>query len=151
MDATTDDLPQTNLDYHYYTLGRILFDLAERGLSKVHYDQSSAMDVMSFRRGDEQEVLRVFADVLSFIVSEGIIRVDSVQEYDDGYSYNGVQLTSKGLALIQTKPQLATLSGSIVENAAEEKQKGADQSFFSKWGEFAGSFVGSITKSLGSG
>ena len=96
----TELLPETDLDYHHYTLGRILFFLARNGLKRVNFDQSDAMDIMDYRRGDESDVLTVFHDVLMFMTNEDIISVAHYAPHSDGYYFRGVQLTSKGLALI---------------------------------------------------
>lgn len=145
--------PESALDYHHYTLGRILFYLAKQGLRRTNFDQSDAMEIMDYRKGDEAEVVAVFHDVLLFMDSEGIIRVSHYQPHSGGYYFNGVQLTAKGLQLIQADPSKIdnSLKGSIVANTASPEVTSIDNSYYNKWGEFAGSFLASITKSLGSG
>lgn len=144
---------KSELDYHHYTLGRILFYLARRGLRRIDFDQSNAMKIMDFRKGDEEEVLQVFHDVLRFMIDEGIIRVAGYTEYEGGYNFFGVQLTAKGLVLIQAKPDKETpmLEGTISANTSVLSTTTTDASYYSKWGEFAGSLIASMTKSFGSG
>lgn len=148
-----ESLQDTALPYHHYTLGKILFFLANQGLRRVNFDQSDAMDIMDFRRGDESEVLAVFHDVLHFMMNEQIIHVSRYRLHNSGYDFNGVKLTAKGLQLIQADPSKIdkSLSGSIVANTKSSETTSTDTSYYGKWGEFAGSFIASVTKSLGSG
>ncbi|MBB6305531.1 hypothetical protein [Rhizobium leucaenae] len=54
---------------------------------------------MTERIDDEEDVLKTFADVLHWMNDEGLIPVRSIQVFDGGYAYNGVQLTSKGVPI----------------------------------------------------
>ena len=148
-----NNLPKSKLDYHYYTLGRILFFLAENGLSKIDFNPSNAMEVMDYREGNEEDVLKAFSGVLRFMIKEGVIRADNIQEYEGGYFFNGVQLTSKGLVLVQTNASTidTALTGSISANTASAPALSTDTSYYGKWGEFAGSLIASATKSFGGG
>jgi hypothetical protein len=145
--------PESDLDYHHYTLGRILFFLANKGLKRIDLDQSDAMDIMDYRRGDESEVLTVFHDVLMFMINEGIIRVSNYSPHSYGYNFQGVQLTSKGLTLIRANATNidTALIGSIAANTSSAPASSNDTNYYAKWGEFAGSFIASATKSFGSG
>jgi hypothetical protein len=139
---------EKKIDYHYYILGRVLFELAAQGLKRVDFDSSSAFEIMDYRHGDEEDVLQDFCDVLHFMINEKIISARSIQEFDGGYAFNGVQLTSKGLQLVNEKAGLSEIRGSIVENATAT-QSNNQSAPYAKWGEFIGGLLGSFTNSIG--
>jgi hypothetical protein len=141
----------STIEYHYETIGRILAHLINRGLSRVDLEATDAMEIMTVRQGDEEEVLATFADCLHWMKDEGLIRVSQFQEYDGGYYFNGVQLTSTGIALIRTDPHDDELGGSIEKRVTESKGGDLGSSIYTKIGEFVGSALGGLTKSLGSG
>lgn len=103
----------STIDYHYQTMGRILSHLIQQGFKRVDFDTSDAMDIMAERHGDEEEVLETFADLLYWMRDQGFIRVASIQEFEGGFAFSGVQLTSKGVAAIQAKPNDPELGESI--------------------------------------
>lgn len=141
----------STIDYHYQTVGRILVFLIEKGLARVDLEAQDAMDVMRETRGDEEEVLQAFADCLQWMIAEGLIRAHSVQEYDGGYSFNGVQLTSAGIAMIKRKTDDAEIGPSIEARVKKQDKEPLDVSAYTKMGEFVGSALGGLTKSLGGG
>ncbi len=67
------DKLDSKIEYRYYILGQVLFELAAQGLRRVDYDSSSAFEVMGMRIGDEEHVLQDFCDVLHFMINEGVI------------------------------------------------------------------------------
>ncbi|GEM_PF-1358531 len=129
----------STMEYHYQTMGRILSHLVSAGLSRINFDDSDAMDIMTHRIGDEEEVLKTFADVLYWLNDEGLIRVKSIQEFDGGYAFNGVQLTSKGIAIIQAKPTDPGLGESIEKKLAEPGN--TDATTYTKIGAFVGGVI----------
>ena len=141
----------TTLDYHFQTVGRILVYLIESGLARVDLEASDAMDIMTYRRGDEEEVLQAFADCLKWMLDEGLIRASEVAEFDGGYAFSGIQLTSKGLAAIRANPNDKDIGESIQERVRRADQQPLDTSMYTKIGEFVGSLLGGLTKSIGSG
>lgn len=134
------------IDYHYETMGRILSYLIQQGLKRVDFDNSDAMEIMTERHGDEEEVIQTFADVLHWMLSEGLIRAHSVQEYDGGFAFSGVQLTSRGVAAIQATPNDPAL-GESIEKTVNDKGS-LDSNTYSKIGSFIGGFVGGVTQAL---
>jgi hypothetical protein len=141
----------STLSYHYETMGRVLAFLVERGLSTTDLSAGNAMEIMTERRGDEAVVLKTFADVLKWMHSEDIIRVRKLSENVGGaYTFLGVQLTAKGIALISA-PHDKELGGSIERKVTEAEGKKLDSSIYAKIGEIAGGFAGGFTKSISSG
>jgi hypothetical protein len=140
----------STMQYHYETMGRILSHLVNQGLSRVDFEPSDAMDIMTERRGSEEEVLKTFTDVLHWMHDEDLIRVSSLNEYEGGFSLLGVQLTSKGIAIIQTETKDAEL-GDTIERKVAEHDGEFDSSIYAKIGELVGSLAGSFTKSISSG
>ncbi|WP_210214309.1 hypothetical protein, partial [Sinorhizobium meliloti] len=136
----------STIEYHYETMGRILSHLVNAGLSRVDFEPSDAMDIMTHRIGDEEDVVNAFADVLHWMKDEGLIRVASVQEFDGGYAFNGVQLTSKGIAAIQAKPTDPELGESIEKKVGEKGE--LDISVYTKIGSFVGGLIGGATQAL---
>jgi hypothetical protein len=136
----------STMEYHYQTMGRILSNLVKAGLSRVNFDDSDAMEIMTHRIGNEEEVLQTFADVLHWLNDERLIRVKSIQEFDGGYAFNGVQLTSKGIAIIQAKPKDAELGESIEKTLA--KPGTLDASVYTKIGSFVGGLIGGGIQAL---
>ena len=134
-----EKLPETALEYHHYTLGKILFYLADQGLRRLSFEPADAMAIVGFPECDDVQVIDVFHDVLFFMMNEQIIRVASYKPRSSGYSFRGVQLTAKGLQLIQAEPSKLghPLRGSIAANTAADE----DQSQYEKWGAFAGNFI----------
>lgn len=116
----------TNIDHHYQTVGRILVYLVEKGLARVEFDESDAMEIMTDRRGDEEEVLQTFADCLQWMLAEGLIRVGNVQEYEGGYHLSGVQLTSAGIAVIKLDPEDPDIGSSIEERVKNREAEPID-------------------------
>ena len=136
------------MDYHYETMGRILSHLLQQGLTRVDFEQSDARDIMTERNGDEEEVLATFADVLHWMHDEGLIRATKIQEYDGGYAFMGVQLTSKGIAVLKAKPDDAELGESVEKTVSEAGAGELDTSLFTKIGSFVGGFAGGFTKAV---
>ncbi|MBY3544791.1 hypothetical protein HFN69_21980 [Rhizobium laguerreae] len=69
----------STMEDHYQTMGRILSHLVEAGLSRVDFDGGDATDIIMHRIGDEEDVLKTFADVLHWLNDEGLIRVKSIR------------------------------------------------------------------------
>ncbi|MES4992416.1 hypothetical protein ACTJJ7_11310 [Phyllobacterium sp. 22229] len=136
----------STIDYHYQTMGRILSHLVQQGFKRVDFDASDAMDIMTERRGDEEEVLKTFADVLHWMRDEGLIRVGTIQEFDGGFAFSGVQLTSKGIAVIQAKPNDPELGESIEKKVSDNGS--LDASAYTKIGSFVGGLIGGAAQAL---
>lgn len=136
------------IEYHYQTMGRILSHLIKHGLGRVDFEAADAMDIMTERWGSEEEVLAAFSDVLHWMHSEGLIRVSGIQEYDGGYAFSGVQLTSKGIMAIQAKPDNEEIGETIEKKVLESAEGELDASIYTKIGAFVGGFTGGLTKSI---
>jgi hypothetical protein len=120
-----------------------------QGLGRIDLDQSNAMEVMTERWGDEEQVLATFADCLHWMNDEGLIRVQNISEYDGGYDFIGIQLTSKGVAVIKSETNDAEIGGNIEKRVTESKGADLGASIYTKIGEFVGSAIGGFTKSIG--
>jgi hypothetical protein len=140
----------SNIEYHYQTIGRVLAHLVDRGLRRVDLDSEDAMVIMTERWGDEEEVVAVFADVLQWMIAERLIRASSVAEYDGGYDFIGVQLTSRGISVIQADLDDAKPGETIERTIAKRGAAGLDAPTYTKIGSFVGGFMGGFTKSMGS-
>jgi hypothetical protein len=85
------------------------------------------------------------ADVIRWLRLEGAVYVEAMKpkKYKPTL-YVGMQLTSKGAAILETlesnRPQL---------QAAAEKNLGNSSSFYTNLGDLIGSALGSFTKSIG--
>jgi hypothetical protein len=141
----------SNIEYHYQTIGRILAHLVNQGLSRIDLDQSNAMEIMTERRGDEEEVLATFSDCLHWMKDEGLIRVAKAQEFEGGYYFNSVQLTSAGIALIKSDPNDSDIGASIEKRVTDSKGTDLGSPIYTKIGEFVGSALGGFTKSISGG
>lgn len=82
---------------------------------------------------------------------EGLIRVSDFQEYDGGYHFLGVQLTSAGIALIKTDTEDPELGESIEKRVTESGGADLGSSVYTKIGEFVGGALGGLTKSISGG
>lgn len=141
----------SNIEYHYQTIGRILAHLINRGLSRVDLDPSDAMEIMTERRGNEEQVLSTFSDCLHWMVSEGLIRVSNIHEYEGGYDFMGIQLTSAGIALIRSDPKDAEIGPNIEKRVTESKGADLGSPIYTRIGEFVGGAFGGFTKSISGG
>lgn len=54
----------STMEYHYQTMGRILSHLINAGPSRIDFENSDAMEIMTYRICDEEDVLKTFANVL---------------------------------------------------------------------------------------
>ncbi|TPK88666.1 MULTISPECIES: hypothetical protein [unclassified Mesorhizobium] len=138
-----------SLAYHYETMGRLLEHLVAGGLRRIDLETSDAMDIMTHRIGDEEEVLATFNDVVVWMLDEGLIRASSIQQTGElTTAFNGVQLASKGISLIQQKPDDSELGGSIEEKLTGGKKGELSTSVYVKIGSFVGGAVGGFTKAI---
>lgn len=137
------------LDYHYQTIGFILKDLLDHGLRKIDYSDENSMEVMLTREGDEEEVHATFNDVLHWMLDEGMIRADAIQDGDPCDYFSGVQLTSKGIAIIQAKPPVESdLKQSIVKTIQEPPMGGLGADVYGKIGSAVGGLLGGFTQAI---
>jgi hypothetical protein len=139
-----------SLDYHYQTIGYILDHLISSGLRRVDLSDENSMDVMLYREGPEEEVHATFNDVLHWMLDEGLIRAASIQSGDPCDHFNGVQLTSKALAVIQTDPRGAgNLDKSVEKTIVESKQGELTADVYGRIGSFVGGVLGGFGQSFG--
>lgn len=141
----------STIEYHYQTVGRILVHLVEKGLSRIDLDPPDAMKIMTEQRGDEEETLKVFADCLRWMIDEGLIRTLSADEFEGGFAFSGVQLTSTGIAMIRRDPQDSNIGCSIEHRVSRAKGEPMDPGVYTKIGEFVGGALGGFTKSISGG
>lgn len=77
---------------------------------------------------------------------EGLIRIRSIQEFEGAYSFNGVQLTAKGLAVVQAKPDDPDLGESIEKKVSDKAD--LDASVYTKIGSFVGGLLGGAAQAM---
>jgi hypothetical protein len=139
----------SDLDYHNELVGRITAFLVEKGLRRVDIEPGDAFSIMVETRGDEEDALGTFFDVLHWMKDEGFIRVGKIQAHSHGEIWNGVQLTRKALAAVQQPSE--KLDGKSVATTIEEKKGSIDSDTFHKIADAVGGFVGGVVKSITSG
>jgi hypothetical protein len=140
---------KSTLEYHYETIGRILVHLINHGLSRLNLDQSDAMQILTDEhRGTPEQVVADFFDCLDWLHDEGLIRVDEVVRHLNNQTFRGIQLTSKGIAVIKANPGDPEIGTNIEKRVTESKGADLGASIYGKIGEFvANTFAGSA-KSL---
>ena len=120
-------------------------------MTRTDFNSLDAFGKMVETRGDEEDALQTFSDVLHWMKNEGLIHVSKILEYDGGYNFNGVQLSANGIAAIKAQPGGIGIQETIQETIDKSGGEPLDNSMYTRIGEFFGSFAGGFTKSLGSG
>lgn len=139
----------SNIQRHYEIIGRILSFLVNQGLRRIDFDPSGASEIMESSESDD-EFMKTFTDVLRWMHEEGLIRAANISETMDGVAFFiGVQLTAKGIAVIQADPGDPEL-GTSIEKRVTETRGSLDASVFTKIGSFVGGMLGGFTKAVGS-
>jgi hypothetical protein len=138
-------LLQTKLEQHMAVVGQVIAKFVSEGLSSQAIDTGAPE---AFLGGPVDP--RTFEAVINWMLDEGILRARERMETFDGtldgrVRFNGVQLTSKGLAIVQ---QPLPSGDNIAKRVQSNTGNGA---FWSSIGELVGSIAGSFTKSMGSG
>ena len=89
-----------------------------------------------------------FETCCAWLINEGLMSATNVSTTLSGHVYlNSPQLTSKGFQAMKNPVPLAGREPTVEQTVREASQ---DSNFFSNLGELSGSFLGSLTKSLGS-
>jgi hypothetical protein len=138
----------SDLDYHQELVGRVVAYLIGRGLRRVDLEPGHALEIMVESRGDEEEAIETFCDIVHWMNDEGLIRVGSIQGAGVGEYFNQVQLTSKAVEGIRVAQE--SLSGQTIE-AVVTKKDGLSADVYHKIANSLGGFVGGFTKSVGGG
>ncbi|UVK40566.1 hypothetical protein LHFGNBLO_002042 [Mesorhizobium sp. AR10] len=143
----------SQLEYHYETIGRVLKHLIDRGLRKVDLDGSDARNIIPEQEGreDEWDVENTFDSVIHWMIDEGLLRASSIQQDEDCDIFNGVQLTSKDLAVIKKQPSGQELDGSIEEILKDEKKTALSADVYTKIGSLVGGAAGGFIQAIGGG
>ena len=140
---------KSTLEYHYETIGRILVHLINHGLSRLNLDQSDAMQILTDEhRGTPEQVVADFFDCLDWLHDEGLIRVDEVVRHLNNQTFRGVQLTSKGIAVIKADPGDPDMGTNIEKRVTESKGADLGASIYGKIGKFVASTFAGSAKSL---
>ncbi len=133
--------PETKLDQHMAVVGQVIAKFVSEGLSSLAID-CGAPEAFLGSPVDKG----TFEAVINWMLDEKILRAKQRNEtYDGKLRFNGVQLTSKGLAIVQ---QPLPSGDTIAKRVQSNTGSGA---FWSNIGELVGSIAGSFTKSMGSG
>jgi hypothetical protein len=131
---------ETKLQQHMAVVGQVIARFISEGLSVQAID-TGAPEVFLGTPVDQQ----TFEAVINWMLDEGIIRgKQRIETLDGGLRINAVQLTSKGLAIVQHPLP----SGDNIARRVQSNPGGS--AFWSSIGELVGSFAASFTKSIGS-
>jgi hypothetical protein len=134
MDAKPEALVESEI-----LIASILTFLYKNGTKRV---EVSAIDVCQFEPTEGGS--EFFDDAMLWLRDEKIIRFDQYTEE----SYLDVTLTAFGFSILGQK-LIGDANGDTVVKVAEKIS--ADRSYISQAGELAGSFVGGLVKTMGSG
>jgi hypothetical protein len=99
---------------------------------------------------DIEEANAAVRDVVVWMRDEGLIRIESLAESLGGsFSADGVQLTSRGIAILQQKTSDSEL-GKTLETTLSEPEKAGElsASIYVKIGSFVGGALGGFTKAI---
>jgi len=141
----------SKMDFHNEVMGRILAYLIEQGLSRVNFVPQQVPTILGGGDIKDAGLQRTFADVVQWMTDEGLVRVRAVSfDMSGAASFMGVQLTSRGIAVIQAKPDDPDLGESIEQKVTEKREGGLDAHTFTKIGSMVGGILGGFTKSIGS-
>ena len=122
-------------------VGQVIAKFVSEGLSSQAID-TGAPETFLGSPVDQH----TFEAVIYWMLDEGILRgKQRIATLDGRLRVNGVQLTSKGLAIVQ---QPLPSGDNIAKRVQSNTGGGA---FWSSIGELVGSIAGSFTKSVGSG
>jgi hypothetical protein len=128
----------TKLDQHMAVVGQVIARFVSEGLLGQPIDTFAPEAFL----GAPVDT-KTFEAVITWMLDEGIIRgKERIETLDGRLRINGVQLTSKGLAIVQ-QPLPAG------DNIAKRVQSHSGS--WSSIGELVGSIAGSFTKSMSSG
>jgi hypothetical protein len=133
--------PENKLEEHLAVVGRVIAKFVSQGLAPQAID-TFAPEAFLHTPVDRD----TFEAVIVWMLDEGIIRAKQrIETLDGRLRLMGVQLTSKGLAIVQ---EPLPSGDSIAKRVQSNTGSGA---FWSSIGELVGSIAGSFTKSIGSG
>ncbi|CTQ42698.1 hypothetical protein [Roseibium aggregatum] len=140
----------TTLDKHQEIIGRMMKGLVDSGLEKIGFGDHMALEFLGLNTDQDAPKNSEIADVVSWMISEGLIRSDagpdqSYWRMGGGFLFPGLQLTSKGLAALDViRSQEEKLSHQI------DKPKGElSPATYTKLGSLIGGILGGFTKSIG--
>lgn len=136
-----------DLEYHQRLIGRVIVFLIGKGLRRVDFEPGDALSTMEETRGDEEDAIDTFFDILHWMKDNGLINVQSIQAADFGEFFNGVQLTEKALQGIRTPQE--TLGGETIEVTARKESLSGET--YGKIGEALGGFVAGALKGFAGG
>jgi hypothetical protein len=133
--------PETKLDQHMAVVGQVIAKFVSEGLSSLAID-CGAPEAFLGSPVDKG----TFEAVINWMLDEKILRAKQrIETFDGKLRLNGMQLTSKGLAIVQ---QPLPPGDNIAKRVQSNTRTSA---FWSNIGELVGSLAGGFTKSIGSG
>lgn len=130
----------------YNLVALIVEDLVAHGLAKVDYGPEDAWRVAKHLGSESWSDEDLFKDILSWMENEGIITIDNrYQPLSGGFQMRGVQLTAKGVALLQSD-----LPGEPGQGNVEEalSQGNLEPERYTKIGAAIGAMLGSFTRTI---
>jgi hypothetical protein len=138
----TEPPQETKLAQHMAIVGQVIAKFVSEGLSSLAIDCEAPEAFLGIPVDKG-----TFEAVINWLLDERILRArQRIETFDGRLRLNGVQLTSKGLAIVQ---QPLPSGDSIAKRV--QSNTGSSGAFWSNIGELVGSIAGSFTKSLGSG
>jgi|tagenome__1003787_1003787.scaffolds.fasta_scaffold20848504_4 hypothetical protein len=131
-------MAETKLEQHMDMLGRIVAQFVAGGLSPRTVQSSKISEFLG-----QNEDSAIAADVLRWMVDEGLIRADVIHKGVQGdVQVYGAQLTSRGIAVLKSK----TEAGDTIERKIESQSSSGIR--WSEIGDLIGGVLGGLTKSI---
>jgi len=137
------------LDQHYEVVGRILVKMASLGLKRIEdIHHGNAVELFGKLSDSPTADSEVYQDVLEWTFAEDLLRRSSGGSKREGvYVFNNVQLTAKGIGVIEANPRGGFgLSKSIKET--EKTEADLSPNVYAKIGSFVGGLLGGFTTSI---
>ncbi|MCV3239689.1 hypothetical protein [Mesorhizobium sp. ZC-5] len=131
----------------YELIGRILSHLQARGLRRTDL---WLVDLYggTLPDGDAEEHELLFGDVMNWLIKEGAVTIiEEIPGTTDESGFMGTQLTSRGLAMMQT-PTGGELPKPTIQETIATPDASLGASTYVKIGSLFGGLLGGFTKSI---
>jgi len=136
---------RSKLDRHLEMVGRTLALLVANGLARVDLSTEDASIIL--KMDDSTELRAEFGNIIYWMISEGLVREG--QNYsilDDDITFCDIQLTSRGLAVLQSR--LPDTDISIADRLSEDKNGSLTGENYAKLDSLVGGILGGFAQSF---
>jgi hypothetical protein len=124
----------------------MLDHLLAAGMGRVDIRSSDASRILKTEA--DKDLQKGFADVIIWMINEGLIRNGNLTQTLDGNSFfMGVQLTSRGLAILNQE-RIGAESQKSIEKTLEDGKGELAPSVYVKIGAAIGGALGGFTKAI---